>query len=383
VRAYLDVTGISASPQARALLARLWDRMPPRPPSVIHAAVSAELGAPPGERFARWDDEPLAAASLGQVHAAWDADGTAWAVKVQYPGVAETLRDDLQSPALLRRVLGGELGEGVADDALAVLREQLLGELDYQAEARWLDRFRLAFVAERDLVIPRVDPTRSTARVLTMQRLEGQPLATLADADQPTRNRAAAALFRFSFGAPLRHGLFNADPHPGNYLVDYRRPPTGGAPTGGDGNLGFVDFGSCAVLSDELRAAEQRLFLAIIHRDGEALRHAAHVEGLVDDPQTFEGSVWREWEQALCAPFLVRGEVSLRSAAVARLIGLTGELLRARRLALPPGAILLWRQRLGALAVIAGLSPRLPMRRLLAEMLDDGRNPIALYDRWR
>jgi predicted unusual protein kinase regulating ubiquinone biosynthesis (AarF/ABC1/UbiB family) len=372
VRAYLDVTGIGASDEARAMLARLWDRMPPHPPAVIDAAVTAELGAPPRERFARWDDEPLAAASLGQVHAAWDADGTAWAVKVQYPGVAESLRDDLRSPALLRRVLGTELGEGAAADALAVLRDQLLGELDYRAEAGWIDRFRIALGGARDLVIPRVDPARSTAKVLTMTRLPGAALARIADAgsDADSRNRAATAIFRFAFGAPLQHGIFNADPHPGNYLVDGAR-------------VGFVDFGSCVALSDEMRAAEKRLFLSMIHRDGETLRHAAHTEGLVDDPQTFERATWREWEEALCKPFLTRGEVTLTTAAVARLITRTGELLRARRIALPPGAILLWRQRLGALAVIAGLKPKLPMRRLLAELLDDGRNPIALYDRWR
>jgi predicted unusual protein kinase regulating ubiquinone biosynthesis (AarF/ABC1/UbiB family) len=375
VRAYLDVTGVGATAPARAMLARLWDRMPPHPPSLIREVVIAELGAPPDERFARWDDEPLAAASLGQVHAAWDADGMAFAVKVQYPGVAEALRDDLSSASLLRHVLGGELGEGAADGALAVLRQQLLGELDYRAEAQWIDRFRRAFAGDADVVVPRVDAARSTGRVLTMQRLDGQPLAALAGADQPTRNRAARALFRFAFGAPLQHGIFNADPHPGNYLVDDK--------AAGGIRVGFVDFGSCAELSPEMHAAEQRLFLSMIHRDGETLRHAAHAEGLVEDARTFEGSTWREWEQALGAPFLTRGDFALTTAHVAELITRTGELLRARRMALPPGGILLWRQRLGALAVMAGLSPRLPLRRLLAELLDDGRNPIALYDRWR
>jgi predicted unusual protein kinase regulating ubiquinone biosynthesis (AarF/ABC1/UbiB family) len=250
------------------------------------------------------------------------------------------------------------------------MRAQLLGELDYRAEARWIDRFRVALGGERDLAVPRVDAARSTGRVLTMTRLGGRPLPALADADAATRNRAAAAIFRFAFAGPLRHGMFNADPHPGNYLVD-------------EGRVGFVDFGSCAELSPAMRAAEQRLFLAMIHRDGETLRHAAHAEGLVEDPLTFEGATWREWEEALCAPFLTRGDFTLTTAQVSRLIARTGDLLRARRLALPPDAILLWRQRLGALAVIAGLSPRLPLRRFLADLLDDGRNPISLYERWR
>ena len=372
VRAYLDITGVAATPAARALLARLWDRMPPHPPSVIRAVIEAELGAPPEARFAKWDDTPLAAASLGQVHAAEDADGRRFAVKVQYPGVAEALRDDLASASLLRRVVGDELGAGAAADALGTMREQLLGELDYVAEAKWLERFARAFVADKTIVIPRVDPARSTARVLTMDRLDGRAIADLAEDDADARRRGARAIFRFAFGAPLVHGIFNADPHPGNYLI-----------LAGE-RVGFVDFGSAAELSDELRAADRRLFLAMIQRDGETLRHAAHQEGLVpSDPSVFEGSIWREWEELLAKPFLTRGEFMLAPRHVARLIARTGELLRLGRIALPPSAILLWRQRLGALAVIAALSPRLDFRRLLAEILDDGRNPIALYDRWR
>lgn len=371
VRAYLEVTGRAATAEARALYARLWDRMPPRPPALIREAVAKELGAPVEQKFARWDDAPIAAASLGQVHAAEDADGRRFAVKVQYPGVAEALRDDLASPSLLRRVVGDELGSGAADEALAVMRAQLLGELDYVQEARWLERFRAAFAGDRAIVVPAVDAARSTARVLTMERLDGRALAAFADdGSEEARRAAARTIFRFAFGAPLVHGIFNADPHPGNYLVL-------------DGKIGFVDFGSAAELSPEMRDADRRLFLAMIRRDGEMLRHAAHEEGLIADAATFEGSTWREWEQALAAPFLARGDYELTPAAVARLIALTGELLRARRLALPPGAILLWRQRLGALAVIAGLTPRLDFRRALAELLDDGRNPISLYDRWR
>jgi len=371
VRAYLDITGVAATPAARALLARLWDRMPPRPAATIRAVVTAELGAPPEERFAKWDDTPLAAASLGQVHAAEDADGRRFAVKVQYPGVAEALRDDLTSASLLRRIVGDELGAGAAAEALATMREQLLGELDYVAEARWLERFARAFIGDPTIVIPRVDATRSTARVLTMDRLDGRAIADLAEDDAEARRRGARAIFRFAFGAPLQHGIFNADPHPGNYLI-----------LAGE-KVGFVDFGSAAALSDELHAVERRLFLSMIRRDGEMLRHAAHEEGLVADAAVFEGSIWREWEEALARPFLTRGEFTLSPKHVARLIARTGELLRLRRIALPAGAILLWRQRLGALAVIAALSPRLDFRRLLADLLDDGRNPLSLYDRWK
>ena len=362
VRAYLDITGVAATPAARALLRGCGIACRRVPPSVIRAVVAAELGAPPEERFAKWDDTPIAAASLGQVHAAEDADGRRFAVKVQYPGVAEALRDDLPSASLLRRVVGDELGSGAAAEALETMRAQLLGELDYVAEARWLERFRAPSPATPRIVIPRVDAARSTARVLTMERLDGRAIADLATDDAEARRRGARAIFRFAFGAPLNHGIFNADPHPGNYLIlDGER-------------VGFVDFGSAAALSDEMRAAERRLFL--VDDPAATARRCATPRtkrGSSPTASVFEGSIWREWEEALARRSCTRGEFTLSPKHVARLIARTGELLRGRRIALPAGAILLWRQRLGALAVIAALSPRLDFRRLLADLLDDGK----------
>src|SRR6185436_2932379 len=110
----------------------------------------------------------------------------------------------------------------------------------------------------------------------------------------------AETLFRFAFGSPLCFGVFNADPHPGNYLVL-------------DGKVGFVDFGCVAELSDEVRDADQKLLLSLIHRDGEELRHAAHLQGLVASAEVFEGETWREWEKLLGEPFLKRGPFELKA----------------------------------------------------------------------
>jgi predicted unusual protein kinase regulating ubiquinone biosynthesis (AarF/ABC1/UbiB family) len=368
VRAYLDGSGAAETPEARALLARLWDKMPARDISVVRQVFVDELGKPPEQLFARFDEQPIAAASLGQVHAAEDSDGRRFAVKVQYPGVGDALRDDLRSPALLRRLLGAELGEGAADEAVQVIAKQLLGELDYRAEAGELEIFARMHADDPAIVIPRIDSARSTGRILTMERLDGRPLAEVVDEDE--RNKVAATIFRFAFGGVLRFGRFNADPHPGNYLAL------------SDGRVGFVDFGSAAQLDDETWQADRKLFLALIHREGEELRHATHLEGLVGDASVFEGSIWREWEQAFGDRFLTRESSTLRPRDAARLLKLAGDLVRTRRMSLAPNVVLLWRQRLGALVVIASLGATLPFRRLVAEMLDDGRNPIPLYDRW-
>jgi predicted unusual protein kinase regulating ubiquinone biosynthesis (AarF/ABC1/UbiB family) len=365
LRAYLDGT----APDARARLAALWDQMPADPPETIRRVIVDELGAPPEELFARWDDQPLAAASLGQVHAAEDRDGRRLAVKVQYPEVAKALRDDLSSTALLRRMLGADFGGAVGEAALARLREGLLEELDYTKEAQHLGRFGELWRRDPEVVIPRVYP--STKSVLVMERLDGAPLAKFAEkADGAARARVAEVLFRFAFGSPLVFGVFNADPHPGNYLV-------------GDGKVGFVDFGCVGQLSDDVRAAEAQLWRALIVRDGEMLRHAANLLGLVSRAEVFEGETWREWEKLFAAPFSKRGPFQLTPEKMRQFVAVTAELGRARRVALPAPVLLLWRQRLGVLTVIASLQPRLDFRRALCDLVDDGRHPIPMYERYR
>jgi predicted unusual protein kinase regulating ubiquinone biosynthesis (AarF/ABC1/UbiB family) len=372
LRAYLEVSGAGADAEARATLGRLWDAMPPKPFALIRQVVKAELGGLPEAMFARFDESPLAAASIGQVHAAEDDGGRALAVKVQYPGVAEALREDLTSTDVLRRLVGPQLGEAAADEALAALRAQLDGELDYRREAESLGRFQRAFAGDPQVVIPRVIPERSALRVLTMERLTGDPLPRIARGGT-VEERAAVArtLFRFAWGAPLNHGFFNADPHPGNYLVL----------DGAAGRVGFVDFGATAELTPELQRAERQLWLAMIHRDGEALRHAAHLSGLVATASVFQGETWRLWERTLAAPFLTKGEFQLEPAHAAELMQVTTQLLRSGRISLPRAAILLWRQRLGAWSVLASLRPRLDFRRELAAILDD-HHPIPMLQRY-
>jgi predicted unusual protein kinase regulating ubiquinone biosynthesis (AarF/ABC1/UbiB family) len=149
--------------------------------------------------------------------------------------------------------------------------------------------------------------------------------------------------------------------------------------------VGFVDFGCTFELPPEIVEADRALFLAIIHRDGEELRYAAHRCGLIRkaQAQTFDSTNYRSWEQLLSAPFLTTEPAELHPSWARELTDQTWRLLKTGRIALAPAALLLWRQRLGVLAVLAGLRPRLPLRRLLADLLDDGVNPVPLYERYR
>jgi len=373
LQAYFEGPGLSSDAGARATLAVLWDHAPGDEPAAIRAVIEEDLGAPPERRFATWDERPLAAASLGQVHAATASDGSRLAVKVQYPAVAAALRDDVASTRLVRRLAGAELGSGLSDEAVAALAASLLGELDYRAEGRHLQAFGAAYAGDPSIVIPRFHPSLSSGRVLTMDRLEGGSLAALAASGSAAeRSAVAATLFRFAFGAPLLHGLLNADPNPGNYLVL----------DAAAGRVGFLDFGSCETVPEDLRRADRDLFHAMVVRDGELLRHAVFHQGLLGDAKVLDTSTFRAWEASLAGPFLTRGARPLLAEDVRELARLTSQLVRSRGMALPPAALMLWRQRLGALSVIAHLSPTLDLRLALCGLLDDGHHPVPLAQRY-
>lgn len=382
LRAYLQGQGaLSLCTEALAILGRIWNRLPGDDPQAIFQALRTELGADPQTIFADFDPQPLAAASLGQVHAARLRDGQKVAVKVQYPGIAEALRDDLSAPGVVQKIVGANLGTAVSKEAIAALCTRLLAETDYQKEADALRRFKRAFENDPAIVIPAVFDQFSTKRVLTMEHLPGRNLSDLFVSKSAAEERASLAsiIFRFAFIGPWRHGLINLDPNPGNYVVLSAAP--------GQARVGFIDFGCTAELCSDAEQtalqADRQIFLAMIHRDGEALRHAAHRAGLIEQASSFYSNAYGNWEQILSAPFLSREPTMLDANWSRELTDATWQLAKSGKLELPPTMLLLWRQRLGVFAVLSLLQARLPWRRLLAEVLDDGIHPIPLYDRYR
>ncbi|MBL9006292.1 MAG: AarF/ABC1/UbiB kinase family protein [Myxococcales bacterium] len=376
LRGYLQANA-ELTPEAQRVLGRVWDQLPADDPNAIRGVIRSELGDEPQHVFTEFDSAPLAAASLGQVHGARTKAGDSVAVKVQYPGIADALRDDLAARRLVRDLVGADLGDAVPEASIAALSERLLQELDYRAEQSWLRRFKLAFANDRHIAIPAVYPTLCSQRVLTMERFHGRSLPQIAaQASTAERSAVAAVLFRFAMAAPLRHRLLNLDPNPGNYIVLSSAPDSP--------RVGFIDFGCCTEVDEEVAEADRRLWLAMIHRDGEALRYAAHRTGLVgvQGAAVFESATFRAWEAALAGPFLSKQPTAIDDNQMRELVQLTWKLVHTGRMTLPPGALLLWRQRLGFLAVLGSLRPVLPMRQLLAEVLDDGGHPVPLLERY-
>lgn len=253
-------------------LAVLQDEVPPVDTAAIRARVEAELGRPIEDLFATFDDEPLAAASLAQVHAATLRDGTRVVVKVQVPGIEDAIAADI---AALRAVAFA-VGE-VSGIDLATLSSELAraldAELDYVAEADALRTFAAVSTSAR-VIAPRPIAEASTARVLTMTRIDGERLsAYLARATADERDRVLGVLVEEVASQILVRGVVHADPHPGNFLVTP------------DGTLAVLDFGCTLVLAPAERAAYARLVLAIA--TGNTAAAAAELAALgfvADDP---------------------------------------------------------------------------------------------------
>jgi len=219
----------------------------------VLAQVELELGRPVEQLFASFDTTAMAAASIGQVHRATTRDGRDVVVKVQYPGVDAAIRADLANA----KALAGGVGRFFPTlDARALaeeLRERVLEELDYRIEAANQEAFRRQFAGDADLEIPAVVAELSSERVLTTEYKPGLDLYRFCEtATEEARQRAGQALHRFVFESIWVYGVFNADPHPGNFL--FRE----------DGRVICLDFGCVKQFPDEFLDNMRQLTMAYL-----------------------------------------------------------------------------------------------------------------------
>jgi ubiquinone biosynthesis protein len=257
------------------------DRVPPVPFADIAGVVTAELGAPPDRLFARFDPEPLAAASIAQVHAAELADGSDVVVKVQRPNLRPRLAADLAVLRRLARILERTSARSRMANPTAVIEDfaiTLTQELDFVAEARAMERFATnlaAFGTNQRVRVPAVHWPLTAGRVLTMERIRGHGVNDLTpeSATGLDLDTALQAAVRAWMEAALEHGFFHGDVHAGNLMLDH------------DGRIVFLDFGICGSLDDRTRRIIRRgLPALLVQRDYEAVAVAIHQLGAVLGP---------------------------------------------------------------------------------------------------
>lgn len=350
----------------QSALARLQDDAPPMAPELAASVVEAELGSPPERVFAEFDREPLAAASIGQVHAARLDDGRPVAVKIQYPGVEEAIRADLANAELLAtffQLVRGLVPDLTRVDVRALAREvsdRIGEEIDYRVEAANQKEFAEAYRGHPFVRIPEIVPELSSRRVLVMDLVDGLRWSQTRSADQDLLNRWGEVIYRFSFGSIRRLGLFNADPHPGNYLF---HP---------DGTVTFLDFGCVKRFSPDQVRWMQEIVQAAVDNDPDIL-HALLVDGgLVDPadaPTPDEVLAWfRDSLQPLVAPQPFRYTPEYAAAVVQSEFSPVGPFSSVvRRLSMPPHYLFLMRIDLGLTSVLGALGATGPWEAIRRE----------------
>jgi predicted unusual protein kinase regulating ubiquinone biosynthesis (AarF/ABC1/UbiB family) len=256
-------------------LGELRDAAPKVRFSDMRKVMESELDEPLEEVFAAFDPDPVAAASIGQVYRARLHDGRDVAVKVQYPGVAQAVRADLQNLGiilrLMKRIAPGLDVKSTAEE----VRARIGDELDYELEAQHQRTLARIFAGHPFIVVPQVISSLSREKVLVTEYVTGLGFDGIKALDQATRDRVGEIIFRFFFGCMYRHRQFSGDPHPGNFLL---RP---------DGKVAFLDFGLFKVMPAELIDIELECQRAGHEGDGERLHEIFTATGFLREPDRF------------------------------------------------------------------------------------------------
>jgi predicted unusual protein kinase regulating ubiquinone biosynthesis (AarF/ABC1/UbiB family) len=240
---------------------------PPMSVELVHGVIERELGRPVAEVFEWFGDRPMAAASIGQVHAAHLPGGREVVVKVQYPGVADAIAADLANGELLAgliqtgmRFMGPMRLKSDVRAVVEELRDRITEELDYRLEAAHQTEFAELYRDHPFIRIPEVVPELSTERVLVMDEADGLRWTAALDQPQELKDRWGEVINRFVYGSLYDAGIFNGDPHPGNYLFHE------------DGSVTFLDFGCVKRFPERDIELMREMCEAVFDGDGDAAR---------------------------------------------------------------------------------------------------------------
>lgn len=261
-------------------LESLQDRVDPIPFSAVKTTLEREWGVSLDERLQSIDEQPLASASIAQVHKAVTREGETVAIKVQRPEIERRIRSDLHILYTLAALLTGRLELPGFYTPVGVVQEfeaAINLELDFLQEARAIVRFRGLFRDHPDLMAPAVFDQFTTGRVLVLELLHGRPLSSIDPADREAVEPMMEKLIEATYLQVFEHGFFHGDPHPGNLmLLD-------------DGRLAYLDFGVTGTLTAEMQDTLMSLFMALVYRDAEGVALTLHRAGATDERVDLKG----------------------------------------------------------------------------------------------
>jgi predicted unusual protein kinase regulating ubiquinone biosynthesis (AarF/ABC1/UbiB family) len=342
-------------------LAKLRTDAPPMPWEKVEKVLEEEYdGEPLPELFAEFEQEAFAAASIGQVHRAELLDGRRVAVKIQYPGIAEALEADLRNAGTIFR-LARALAPGLDAKAIAAeLRERVMEELDYEYEAQNQRSFARAYLDHPFVYVPEVITRLSRRRVLVTELVEGIGFEQIKELPHEDRSRFGEIVYRGSFGSIYHLQHFNADPHPGNYILM------------ADGRVAFLDFGMTKKLDREQIVLEQRVIDAAVQEDSEGLRSALHDLGFVKNPSKLDAERLMEHTMAVASWYLEDREIEISARRVMKIIESTNDPRSEyydlmRRESVPADELMGRRMEIGVVAVLGQLRAKRNWHRIMRE----------------
>jgi predicted unusual protein kinase regulating ubiquinone biosynthesis (AarF/ABC1/UbiB family) len=340
----------------RDALTKLQSSAPPMPARDVHRVLAEQLGRGWRERFAEFDDQPAAAASIGQVHRAVWKDGREVAVKVQYPGAEEALLADLRQLGRFSRLLQPLVPGVEVKPLIAELRERMKEELDYRDEADNQRAFAKAFTGDPEILVPRV--VASAPKAIISEWVTGTPLsAIIRNGDQAARDEVGRLLAEFHYSAPPRCGLLHADPHPGNFQL---------AP---DGRLIVIDFGAVARLPNGTPQVLEDMTAMALRGESEELVERMRVEGFIRPGMRLTPQEVLDYLAPFAEPLRTetfkfsRRWLQKQAERVGDLRG--SDFQTARALNLPPEHLLIHRVTGGSLAVLCQLGAEVGLRAIV------------------
>ncbi len=341
-------------------LAALRNSAPPMPWDKVREVLDDQCDEPYEELFERIEPEAVAAASIGQVHRGVLHDGREVAVKIQYPGIEAAIRADMSNAGMILR-LAKALAPGLDAKAVAAeLRERVLEELDYEIEAQNQRAFARAYRGHPFIYVPDVVTRLSREKVLVTEFVTGDGFDEVKQLGQEERNRFAEIVFRFYLGSIYQLNHFNADAHPGNYVLL------------GDGRVAFLDFGMTKRLDPEQIRLEEEVVKARLDRDPERLREKLHELGFLRNPKRIDAERLMAHVDAVGGWYFQDEELEITPDYVMSVISAVSDprsdfYALMRRENIPANELMGRRMEIGVLAVLGQLRARRNWHRIARE----------------
>ena len=344
-------------PDLAVILARLRAEAHPMPMSQLVSVLNANWGAGWEQQFEQFSFTPVAAASIGQVHLARTRDGRHLAIKVQYPGIRQSIDSDVDNVAALLRVSGLLPKTLDIKPLLDEAKRQLHAEADYLREGEWLRQYRLLLADAPDFSLPELHADLTTVNVLAMSRMDGVPVESLIDAPQAERDRVAGLLITLVFREIFEFRLIQTDPNFANYRID---PATQ--------QLILLDFGATRAYPEAMVDAYRRLMTGAIADDRKAIGLAAADIGYFQaDIEAHQRETVLDIFAQACEPLRHAGAYDFAGSGLAARIRDTGLILARDRdfwHTPPADALFLHRKLVGLYLLAARLRARVNVRDL-------------------